>query len=112
MIALRSSSDMSSFDGREVFCDAMSCSMDCISTNGCPTNPPSVLDNSTRPRSQRSREFTDSTNASSFNSTPPSTSEPSPSDVMKVCDFGGCFSTPKVLVGLPEQTQFQNVAFS
>src|SRR5262245_25279152 len=42
MIALRSSSDMSSFDGRGAFCDAMSCSMDCISTKGCPSNPPSV----------------------------------------------------------------------
>jgi hypothetical protein len=54
------------------FCDAMSCSTDCILAKGCPTNDPSVLDSSARPRSDRVREFADNTSASSSNSKPPS----------------------------------------
>ena len=112
MMARRSSSDMFGIGGAVLFCDAMSCSTDCILIKGCPTNDPSVLDSSARPRSDRAREFANNTNALSSNSKLPSTSEPSPSVEMKACDFSANFCLPKVLAGFSGLIQFQNVAFS
>jgi transposase len=58
MIARRSASDIFGIGGVVPFCDAVSCSTDCILIKGCPTNDPSVLDSSARPRSDRVREST------------------------------------------------------
>ena len=60
-------------------------------------DPSSTSDSSARPRSARAWEFTDKISAWSFNSTLPSTSEPSSRVVVKVCDFSGCFCAPKDL---------------
>jgi hypothetical protein len=62
--------------------------------------------------SHQSIELTDKISALSFNSTLPSTREPSSRVVVKVCDFDGCFCTPNALAGCLGPIQFQNVAFA